>query len=472
MEKTDSLPGWRGGAVLARLALGLLCGWVLIQLINRSWLVALLLILTLAVLLLDLSGYRAWVLLMAATLVSGFKYNVTGLNIRIDQLMLIFLIIGWLPAVLSGKFRLQKVPLLIPALLYIGINFFSSALFSPDKSGSYQGSVLLMLYVLMYVMTVTVLQEHPGKMKSAVKVMLVLGVAQALYALVAFAGSKGGVDLGGISPGHVESALSLQGGFEEPNLLGAFAAAMAIMFLALLTGKQKSISSVKLAAGTGIMLLVMILTFTRAAWIAFAIGLLLLVFLQKPSRNIFNPRAAGVVLAIIASLVILALPLANSLEANQVSQRFDNLLNFSEGSGEGRVATQQLAIERWKNAYLFGEGTLSMTSPDVYSSIDARWLYSSVIQSLHDTGLAGVAILAWFQIGVVVIVAKAARKTKDPFYRAVLAGFFASNVALMVSSQASSFLWLGFPWIFAGLAVAVASVASSEASHQKAAGAA
>ncbi|MHB1464020.1 MAG: O-antigen ligase family protein [Thermoleophilia bacterium] len=468
MEKTASFGDWRNGGNLARLVLGLIAGWLLIQLINRSWLTALLLILTLVILLLDLNGYRAWVLLMAATLVSGFKYSVTGLNMRPDQIMVIFLVIGWLPALLVGKAKLNKVPLLLPVMLYVAVNFISSALYSPDKAQSYQGSFLLLLYVMMYVMTVTVLQDYPDKMKSVVKVLLVLGIVQAAYAVVALLGNKAGINLGGVSTGHVASAISLQGGFEEPNLLGAFSAAIGIMFLAFLTSKQKEISAFKLSLGAGLMMIVLLLTFTRAAWLGFIIGTVLLVFLQKPPRNIFNPRAAAMAVTILAALVLVALPFTNAVEKGQVSQRLDNLLNFSGGSGLGRVKVQKQAIQKWQDAHMLGSGTLSMQSTDPYSKTQAQWLYSSVIQALHDTGIIGLGLLLWFQVGVVVIAARASKKTRNPFYRAALAGFVASNIVLLISSQASSFLWLGFPWIFAGLTVAVARVASAEGDQAKA----
>jgi hypothetical protein len=66
---------------------------------------------------------------------------------------------------------------------------------------------------------------------------------------------------------------------------------------------------------------------------------------------------------------------------------------------------------------------------------------------------------AWYQIGVLVVVIRGYMKTRDPFYRAALAGFSVALLALIIASQASSFIWLGFPWLFSGLAVVIAKIA-------------
>jgi O-antigen ligase len=303
-----------------------------------------------------------------------------------------------------------------------------------------------------------VLQQYPEKIKTAVKVLLVLAVLQAFYALISLAAHKTGINLGGVSAGHIESAVSLQGGFEEPNLLGAFAAAIGLIFLALLTARNSGIAAWKAGAGACLMQVVLLLTFTRAAWLGFIVGLALLVFMQKPSRNIFNPRAAAVVLVIGVALIVVALPFANAIEAGQVSKRIGDILNFSQGSAEGRVEVQNLALDAMPDAYLLGHGTLSLVANDTHAKLEGGWLYSSFIQAIHDTGLIGLMILVWFQIGVIVITARAYLKTKDNFLRAALIGFVAGSVSLIFASQASSFIWLGFPWVFAGLAVATATL--------------
>lgn len=464
MEKTASLRERNKGSTFAKLAVGLLAGWLVIQLLNRAgWLVALLLVLAIAILLIDLNSYHAWLLMLVASMASGYRYIIFGLDLRLDQVILVFLLIGWLPAFLTGKAKFHKVPLLIPALLFIVVGFVSSALYSNNRPASYQGTLLLFVYILMYIITVNVLLEHSDKIKGAAKFLLIVAVVHGFYAVIAFAANKAGVDFGGVNPGQVENAISLQGGFQEPNFLGAFTAAISLIFLALLTGRDKEISKFKLSVGVGLMILVLILTFTRTSWLGFIAGLVVLVFLQKPARNIFNPRAAAMVIIMLLLLIGIFLPFANALESNEIGKRLENILNFNVGSAEGRVRVEQLAIEKWKDAYLLGNGTLSLDAPeDLTSPVAKSWIYSSFLQALHDTGIVGLFFLLWFQLGVIVIAARGYIRTRDSFLRAVLAGLMAGSIEMTISSQTSSFLWLGFSWIFAGITVAVAQIASRE----------
>lgn len=441
----------------ALVAAGLLCGWFVLQVLNMGWIVALVVLMALFLPLIGLNGYRAWVLMLIAATFSFYRYDAGGITLRLEHVALIMMMIGWLPGLLAGKNRLHRVPLLIPMAGLLGLNFLSSALYAPDRNASYQGAALLGVYMLMYVFSALVLQDHPEKLKSAVRFMLVLGVVQAVYGLVSLAANYGGMDFGGVNLRHmhVEEAVSIQGGFEEPNLFAAFAAVITLMFVALLSGGAGVIRLGRAAAGLGIMIISLLLAYTRAAWLGFIIGLFMLMMIQKPPKTLFNQRTVLIASMLLLTVILVAIPVANEISADTVGGRISDILNFSSSSAEGRVEVQRAALERWQSAVLLGHGTLSLPAIPPAGS----WIYSSFLQVLHDTGIFGLFFLLWFQIGVLMITLKGFRQAKDPFFRAALAGLAAGSVALMIASQASSFIWLGFPWIYAGLCVAVASVA-------------
>lgn len=443
--------------VWIKVIVGIISGLLLVQLLNFGWLFSLIIFGMALLFVLSMNSYRIWVVLLVATTLSGLRYRTAGYTLRFDQVVLLFMIFGWILAYLTGKVRFHKVPLLIPALLYVGSNFLSSTLFSPDKGTSYQGAFLLGVYVMMYIMTVTVLREHPEKLKSAVKILLFVGAAQAVFALVALSVHFGGVNIFGIDTRQIENNVSLSGGFEEANLFGAFSAALGLMFLAMLMKKNVGVRLLYLVPGLTVLLLALILTFTRAAWVGFIVASLILIFLQKPKGNVFNPRAAAIVAVLAFTALIVAIPFANTLTSGSIGDRVGQIMEFSSGSGEGRVQAQQIALDRWQGAKIFGNGTLSLPSNAVDPSILIRsWFYSSVVQALHDTGLVGLALLLWTQIGMIAIMVRGYLRSTDLFNRAALSGFIVASVALIIASQASSFLWLGFPWVFAGLAVALA----------------
>ena len=172
--------------------------------------------------------------------------------------------------------------------------------------------------------------------------------------------------------------------------------------------------------------------------------------------------ALPISVTMILILLLVAIPFTNAISSDTVSNRISNIFDFSGGSGEGRVIVQKEAIERWHNGVLLGNGTLSLPAVPPAGS----WIYSSVLQALHDTGLFGVFFLLWYQLGVIFIIFKGYKRSRDPFFKAALAGFATASIALMIASQASSFLWLGFPWIFSGLAVSAAlTTANNETKH-------
>lgn len=450
---------------LLKIGLGVLAGLIIIQMLNFGWLSVAIFLVFVSLLLIGLDSYKAWIVLIIASTFSGLMYSTGSFTIRPDQVALMVLITGWMFALLAGKEKLYRVPLLFPAALYVAINFFSSMLYAPDKGASYQGALLLGIYFLMYVMTVMVLQEHRVKLKSAIRALLIISVIQAIYALIAFAGNKAGINLGGINLKQLEDVASLQGGFEEPNFLGAFGAAMGLMFLSMLTGWKAAMRPWFVVVGFVLMLSVLGLSYTRAAWLGFLIGLILILFIQKPERNIFNPRSAVVVIILLSAASMIAISFASELSSGTLAERASNILQFSEGSGEGRVEVQNVALERWQHAKVLGHGTLSFP-PELASPAPASsWLYSSVVQAIHDTGVVGLGLLLWFQAGLVITVYRSYKTTKDQFYRSALAGFLIGSIALFIASQASSFLWLGYFWIFSGLAVATARVASIDADN-------
>lgn len=431
---------------------------------NAGWLLIIILLGGLILFLIGLNTYRAWLLLLIASTLGETKFGLGGLTVRPEQLALMILVLGWIPALLIGRAKLNRVPLLLPVTLYIAVNFISTNLYAIDKSDSFRWAFELGLYAMMYVMSVMVLRDHPTKLKAAVKIMLALGIFQCIYALIAFTAHHAGINLLGVAENQIQGKTSLQGGFEEPNLLGAFEAAIGIMLLALMTAGKTQIKKTVSLIGLVLVLIVVAMTYTRASWIGFGVGLLLLIFLQKPSRNIFNPRAAAVSIALLTTVFVIAIPFTNVLTGGGISQRVNDILNFGTESTVGRINVEKMALDRWENAVMLGNGTLSFPKNLAISesSRAGSWLYSSVIQSLHDTGIIGLGFLLWFNAGVVVIVLRGYRRTKDPFYRASLAGFAVASVVIFIASQASSFLWLGFPWIFAALAVAVAEVAAQE----------
>lgn len=462
-QENISTPPNRVKFIIASILLGLMIGYALYWVMRFSWLYALLLVVVTVLLMLSLNSMRIWIMLLATSTLSVFRYDLYSMTLRPEHLVLITMIAGVIVLFVAGNFRLSRVPMVFPLTLFIVVNFVSSYFFSIYQTSSIQSSFLLLLFALMYVVTIFVVRANPQRYLTVIWIILGIAVLQAVFACVDQALFFTGVDLG-VHTAPVDSTTNIiraSGGFQEANLLGAFLAASGLILLALMTSRKKffktniypSLSLITILAG-------MILTYTRTAWIGFAVGAIILFFMQRSHREIFNPRMAVVILAL---FLVIAITLAFMVGAGvsgvfePVFFRFGGLFDFGGGSAAGRAEVQSVALARWKNnAVLLGEGTMSLPWEEALPSPAGPWLYSSTIQALHDTGLIGLALLIWFQLGLLWLMVRAYLREIEPLSRSILAGLITATLALLICSQASSFIWLGFPWIFLGFGAAYA----------------
>ena len=355
------------------------------------------------------------------------------------------------------------MPLAFPMLGLLLANIVSSYLYSPelDKTKSYQSCFLFALYISMYFFTVNVLAERKELIKKIPFLLVAVGILQALYSLAALLLLSGGFIIFGVSRSQKPSlGISVNGGFQESNIFAAFIVVVTLMLLAHIIARSRWQKGLRLYAALALVILILLLTFTRAAWISFAVVALMTLFVLRPRTNIFNPRSLTVITAVVVFFILVALPIGNYTSSftggsvTGISERIGNLINFSEGSGAGRLEVQTRAIQKWQKSPILGNGTFAFPAEETGTAAHGSWLYSSLIQSLHDTGVVGFVFLLWIYIGGLVVGIRGYLQCKTIFWKATLAGGTLGWLALIIASQASSFMWLSFPWIFLGVMVA------------------
>lgn len=441
------------GAMAAALAFGLL--------LERTARLNLIFALALAaaglVIILGTDLRRGWILLFIASSISVIRVDAGGATIRPDELVLVWLVIVWLGAFVTGKTKFHHLPLALPIVGTLAVNLLSTVVNSPpDKSFSLRSCGLLAIYLTMYLITVNILSENPRLLRKTPFLLLLLGLGQAIYSVIAIGFYASGMKLAGAYRAAAGIGVTASGGFQEANLLGAFEAAIALLLLAHLTLQTRWHKGIRLSLALGLVLAVLTMTFTRAAWMGFALAAFCMVVVLRPPRNILNARSLAILVALGAVFFLIIVPVGNTISGSTggsgtgISDRLDKLLNFSEGSGLGRVEAQSSAIERWKKNPVLGTGTFSLP-PEEAGQSKSGWIYSSIIQSLHDTGIVGAAMLLWIYIGALVAGARGYMKCHSRFWRANFAGVTLGWLALIITSQASSFLWLSFPWIYLGI---------------------
>jgi O-antigen ligase len=188
------------------------------------------------------------------------------------------------------------------------------------------------------------------------------------------------------------------------NLLGLLSAAAAAIGLALaVTGRGGG--SRWLRGGAAVLLIIVtILTLSRAAWLGLGAGLITATALALRERNVagFSPRTlalAGIGVAVAGGIVVM------TGAWNLVAQRFAELLSGG-GSGSSRIEIWRAALAAWRDRPLVGQG------PDLFEMVFPRfqtpayWRYewsglpfhahSIYLHTLATRGLLGLlAAAAW-----------------------------------------------------------------------------
>lgn len=450
-------------AVLSAI-MGIAIGYTLYRAISFNWLYTAILVVAIVLLALSLEEYRIWMLLFAMSTLSAIRFDVASyITLRPEHFVFMALFAGFLLSFLAGRAKASRVPYLLPLTLFVGVNYLSSFINAVDLASSLRNSALLTLFALMYVFTIHVVRANPDKGMQIVWFFLVLAVLQSVFAISEQALYFMGLDLGVHTPPVEEGSRVIRssGGFQEANLLGAFVAAAGLMLVALMTSKQKFFQgSLYPLLALLVVIVTLILTYTRTAWIGFMVGVFLLLFMQRSRSEIFNRKVGSMLLvALVLAMIVFVFMLGAGVAGvfEPVLVRSQELLDFSGGSGAGRAEVQEFALEKWRrDAVLLGHGTMSLPWEEALPSPAGPWLYSSFIQALHDTGLVGLALIIWFQAGVLLFLVRSYGRVADDGSRSVIAGCITAIIALYIASQASSFIWLGFPWIFTGFAVAYA----------------
>jgi O-antigen ligase len=148
-------------------------------------------------------------------------------------------------------------------------------------------------------------------------------------------------------------------------------------------------------------------------------------------------------------------------------QRFQKILDYrTTHSSSSRVEVWQQSIRFWKRNPILGNGTDSIKSLAVGTTMPMfgteYWIPNSMILALHDTGLIGLALFCAIQIAFLAKLWISLQRTNDPYYEAVLEGFFAAFIGAQVAYFFSNAFWLVFIWVFMAIGISCARIAIND----------
>lgn len=346
----------------------------------------------------------------------------------------------------------RSFPLVVPLAGYVAANFLSTFANHPIDPNSLRQSFIVLARALSLYLVVITVQLNSNYRFSFPKILSGVFLVQAgmgVLALMAYPR----IETPLIWPGlHGPDIISLGGLFQEPNLFGIFAlsvTAISLPQLFIAGSGKRSWSAVIVAVG----LLSIYLSFTRSTWFGLAAVLAVFLLLLPLTRGL-KPRS-GLSLTLLVSFlatgfIFLSLGLLRFYGIDsplilRIEGIFDPQISYSL---LGRLQVWRLAIGDWLESPIVGRGLLSLTLPST-----PGWLYGSMIQALHDSGILGLGFMIWLHVAAWRLCWRALRTAVDRRDKIGLLGYLLAMIGIFITSQFSSIIWTAYWWLILGLAI-------------------
>lgn len=419
------------------------------------------------------------VLVMALLPFGTFPFDILITPTLLDGAMGAFLlvyILQWMRGERAGTGGLRLTPVHALILLYMGWLIFSFVLgirFARPTTANLRQFAETLLSISMTFFLIDLLRDS-RTLRRLVLVILVGVGAQALIALALYALPDQtaertlirlaviGYPNGGViryiedNPADNERAI---GTFVDPNVLGGFLAIAAVtiapqVFSARPVLRRRALSWIVL----GIVVVALILTFSRAAMLGFAAGIAF-IGCFKGFRKFHIVLALGLI-------ALLILP-----------QTRDYIDRFIQGFTGQDLATQ-MRIGEYGDAFeliaqypLTGVGFTGTPGADLYTDVASMYLIMA-----NQIGLVGVAIFALTMLSVFAYAAHAWPAARDDdALRAIFLGYHAALLTALLNATADLYYFridfqasITLFWLVTGLALATSRLALDRAAAHRA----
>lgn len=368
-------------------------------------------------------------LLVAATFVTRFRYEVGGFGFRVEHAVLAIVALTVLQ---TGRLKLALRFATRPAFLLLGAYVlwlgFVSVMFAPAPASSLGIVGWLGMDWLMAVLIAAIFVERTNTLER-------LGLVAASGAFVVALGLWFGGGFG-LQTEYVTGQRSLYGLSYEANLLGSTAAIWVLLAVTSSVG-FKWVRYLAVTVGT----VVLLLSYTRAAALGLVVGLFVVALGQRRLR--MRVVRAAVALAAAVAVLLAVSPQTFRPVVDKLSQI--GAVNESTGArrtGAVELARQDLANEPLHLLTGFGANSFGQRHFDPSRPGERIPAYLPVfpVEVLYSGGIVSLFLLG----GAFLNLLPRRRKARSLGVAAVF----------LVSSLATSPFWLGSTWILVGWAAA------------------
>ncbi|MFM7850842.1 MAG: O-antigen ligase family protein, partial [Flammeovirgaceae bacterium] len=249
---------------------------------------------------------------------------------------------------------------------------------------------------------------------------------------------------------------SIRGFAIEPNLFGIATGATLCIFVAkyFTFDRRKTVRM-----GIALLSVALLLSYTRSAFIGLVMAVLAMAITSNKWRAIFSTIQVALLAVVALIAVLFFLPNDNAFKQT-VSYKFGSgIVDFSEGTSIPRMVAFEESLKGFSKNPFIGNGIFSAnnvfinphTGEVTGTAGPIGWLNGLFIQALHDTGLIGVILWLTFFCLLLIRNFNTYKRLPPSLEKSIVRGFLGGNIVIFIGSQASSVVWISFPYIFWGL---------------------
>lgn len=400
---------------------------------------------------------------------NGVALRFAGWSFHLDQVAASMLVVPLVAALLIGARRLRTDSTVWWLAAILAVNLVATVQHSPARSYSIAQCANLAsawaIYplVLNFVDTREELDTLLRRVLWASIVGSCIGIGAYLLAVSGF--SVGGADVSSSAAEFQSSAYGAYGTMVEPNILGGFAAGHLVLAVALLAAAtRQSMAPPRqrlLRWVVGCTAVALLFSFTRAAWLAAAAGLVFVFVAAGTGMDGLRGRlrriAPWVSVAVVVTVVLVLLP----GDAGTLFRfKLLNLVNLGSQTAVLRLVTYGMALQQWLEHPIIGWGTFTF-APLVAQGADFQqfenwrhlWIGNYLLLALHDTGIVGLGLWLGLLTSIVRRGIRAVRvlRRADPVAARTVFALGAAVAVLLVAFLSTSGFTLGYSWLLIGL---------------------
>ncbi len=355
---------------------------------------------------------------------------------------------------ITGDFSFVSDPLIVPLLAFTLVQIITTII-SVSPFLSLQNLIVSLVSIALYFVIINTIKTKE-QLDRAIKFFIITAFIMSCYGIMQY------YTLGTTSKAWVDVELNpdlktrVIGTFGNPNVFAEYLEHILPAAIALVFIYKKWLNKLITAALAGTMFICLILTSSRGAWLGFAAGMLLFVFL-KLLKFIPFFLAGG----------ILSIPLAPKV----VLQRISTIGNIKDSSNEYRTYIWEGTIKMIKDFWVTGVGYGYWAFRNTFYEYSIKgtktWhSHNMYLEIMAEMGIFGLLSFAWVVLSLFIHSIKFIMRSKDKYLSYISTGLLAGFLSIMVHGVAEHILYMPKSvilfWMFAAFITSAGTIGTYE----------